>query len=458
MYEKICARPSRFSYTCFNMLYFGFYPPQSAYAIGGGGISTVTGGAVNCKAENTCIQNIGDTAHVSYKIQTSAFLLSGNRALSVPKTSIFVPKILKNVKFTLVSAPGSKTNTIDTGTHPQKQELTPTGIPIYRVPVHDVYKNIPVISLVHDNNGGFCDEHGNQAPLDKGGFISSDIHEQDMSIYKSSAYVDEGEQDSGVSYFGYQSTASDLKNYELYDEYSFELKEPGVFTLKLEGDVETKSTLTVLPIRVTNVVARCVQETNGSDVYEPDCQSLTEYEQFKYGALPKYSLSDDTINQELLKHNTEDGLTGYGNCRVTREIDAPDMIGPDVVPGKTSAFEAYKDTFALEANAAESYFLNGVDEDGCDQAAAVITVCPKPTPTPEPTPTPTPTPKPTPKPDPEQTPHPKEPPTTSKPPVPSTSETKVTAQTSDLFVNPSAHLISVVLGSLAVILGVFRKN
>lgn len=416
----------------------------------------MTGGAVNCKAENTCIQNIGDTAHVSYKIQTSAFLLSGNRALSVPKTSIFVPKILKNVKFTLVSAPGSKTNNIDAGAHPQKQELTPTGIPIYRVPVHKVSKIIPVVSLVHDNNGGFCDEHGNQAPLDKGGFISSDIHEQDMSIYKSSAYVDEGEQDSGVSYFGYQSTASDLKNYELYDEYSFELKEPGVFTLKLEGDVETKSTLTVLPIRVTNVVARCVQETNGSDVYEPDCQSLTEYEQFKYGALPKYSLSDDTINQTLLKHNTEDGLTGYGNCRVTREIDAPDMIGSDVVPGKTSAFEAYKDTFALEANAAESYFLNGVDEDGCDQAAAVITVCPKPTPTPEPTPTPTP--KPTPKPDPEQTPHPKEPPTTSKPPVPSTSETKVTAQTSDLFVNPSAHLISVVLGSLAVILGVFRKN
>lgn len=428
----------------------GFYPPQSAYAIGGGGISTVTGGAVNCKAENTCIQNIGDTAHVSYKIQTSAFLLSGNRALSVPKTSIFVPKILKNVKFTLVSAPGSKTNNIDTGAHPQKQELTPTGIPIYRVPVHKVSKNIPVVSLAYNNNAGFCDEHGNQAPLDKGGFISSDVHDQDMSIYKSSAYVDEGEQDSGVSYFGYQSTASDLKNHELYDEYSFELKEPGVFTLKLEGDVETKSALTVLPIRVTNVVACCVQETNGSDAYEPEYQSLTEYEQFKYGALPKYSLSDDTINQELLKHNTEDGLTGYGNCRVTREIDAPDMIGPDVEPGKTSAFNAYKDTFVLEANAAESYFLNGVDEDGCDQAAAVITVCPKPTPTP--------TPKPTPKPDPEQTPHPKEPPTTSKPPVPSTSETKVTAQTSDLFVNPSAHLISVVLGSLAVILGVFRKN
>lgn len=318
----------------------GFYPPHSAYAIGGGGISTVTGGAVNCKAENTCIQNIGDTAHVSYKIQTSAFLLSGNRFQSVPKTSIFVPKILKNVKFTLVSAPVSKTNTIDTSAHTQKQELTSTGIPIYRVPVHKVSKNIPVVSLVYDNNGGFCDEHGNQAPLDKGGFISSDVHDQDMSIYKSSAYVDEGEQDSGVSYFGYQSTASDLKNHELYDEYSFELKEPGVFTLKLEGDVETKSALTVLPIRVTNVVARCLQETNGSDAYEPECQSLTEYEQFRYGELPKYSLSDDTINQELLKHNTEDGLTGYGNCRVTREIDAPDMIGSDVEPGKTSAFEA----------------------------------------------------------------------------------------------------------------------
>ncbi|MFU9915198.1 hypothetical protein [Fannyhessea vaginae] len=98
--------------------------------------------------------------------------------------------------------------------------------------------------------------------------------------------------------------------------------------------------------------------------------------------------------------------------------------------------------------------MNGIDEDGCDQAAAVITVCPKPTPTP----TPTPTPKPTPKPDPEPTPNPGEPPTTSKPPVPSTPETKVTAQTSDLFVNPSAHLASVVLGSLAVISGVFRKH
>lgn len=98
--------------------------------------------------------------------------------------------------------------------------------------------------------------------------------------------------------------------------------------------------------------------------------------------------------------------------------------------------------------------MNGIDEDGCDQAAAVITVCPKHTPTPEPTPTP----KSTPKPDPEPTPNPGELPTISKPPAPSTSESKVTAQTGGLFVNQSAQVISVVLGSLAVISGVFRKH
>ena len=79
----------------------GFYPPHSAYAIGGGGISTVTGGAVNCKAENTCIQNIGDTAHVSYKIQTSAFLLSGNRFQSVPKLQFLYQRSLKMLNLPL---------------------------------------------------------------------------------------------------------------------------------------------------------------------------------------------------------------------------------------------------------------------------------------------------------------------------------------------------------------------
>lgn len=101
MYEKIYARSLHVSCPCFNMLYFGFYPPHSAYAIGGGGISTVTGGAVNCKAENTYIQNIGDTAHVSYKIQTSAFLLSAIVFKVFQKHQFLHPRFLKMLNLPL---------------------------------------------------------------------------------------------------------------------------------------------------------------------------------------------------------------------------------------------------------------------------------------------------------------------------------------------------------------------
>ena len=51
-----------------------------------------------------------------------------------------------------------------------------------------------------------------------------------------------------------------------------------------------------------------------------------------------------------------------------------------------------------------SYKLNGVDEDACDQAAAVITLCPDPEPNPGPNPEPNPNPGPTPTPNPVPTP------------------------------------------------------
>lgn len=81
---------------------------QSAFAIGGGGISSVTGGAVNCSGENTCVKKIGDTAHVAYKVQSSMLFTSADSANYVRKTSVFVPKVLQNVKVTLVSVPDSE--------------------------------------------------------------------------------------------------------------------------------------------------------------------------------------------------------------------------------------------------------------------------------------------------------------------------------------------------------------
>lgn len=81
---------------------------QSVFAIGGGGISSVTGGAVNCNGENTCVKKIGDTAHIAYNLQSSMLFTSADNVNYVRKTSVFVPNVLQNVKVTLVSVPDTE--------------------------------------------------------------------------------------------------------------------------------------------------------------------------------------------------------------------------------------------------------------------------------------------------------------------------------------------------------------
>ena len=82
---------------------------QSAFAIiGGGGITSVTGGAVNCNGENTCVKKIGDTAHITYNVYSSMLFTSADSSSYVRKTSVFVPNVLQNVKVTLVSVPDTE--------------------------------------------------------------------------------------------------------------------------------------------------------------------------------------------------------------------------------------------------------------------------------------------------------------------------------------------------------------
>ena len=60
---------------------------------------------------------------------------------------------------------------------------------------------------------------------------------------------------------------------------------------------------------------------------------------------------------------------------VTKENGKNNLIGSDVIKNDNAVFDVYRKVFALEQNPAISYLLNGVNEDGCDQAAAVVTLC-----------------------------------------------------------------------------------
>ena len=360
----------------FSIIFLFIFPFSVANsAIGGGGVFSLTDGAVNCNAGDTCVEKIGDTAHVSYNIQSTMLLISGDSVQSVKNTSVFVPKILENVKLTLVSVP-------DLEKYKEIRAKSPaisTGTALPPVPARAVNKSLEIIDATAGADGNFFDGKGNEAPFENGGLISSDLNDANLGVYRSASYVDNSAPENmrEVKYLNYKGTVGELENHEMYNEYTFKINEPGVFTIKLEGDVKVKSEITVLPIRVTNTTRRCINENAGSGSYDEFCQELTEYSQWQRGSLPKYSLTDLALNKDLLAKNTKDGLATSSQCVVTREIGSNSLIGPDIVANNNSVYDTYIRMFTLYANPATSYTLNGVNEDGCDQSAVVVTLCPQ---------------------------------------------------------------------------------
>ncbi|MFE1523086.1 hypothetical protein [Schaalia turicensis] len=323
----------------------------------GRGINSLTGGAVNCQGGDTCVEKVGDVAHVTYTVQTTPLVLSSDHIQTTRGTSIFVPSVLENVKFTLTSVPDRAWEVAE------NSDLRVTTT----IPVRSVEQDIPVIEVTRDSSGWL------ETP-DSGGVISTDFTDPNFGIWRTPASTAKAGEEP--SYLGYSAP---VKNMEMYDEYSFGINEPGVFTIKVEGDVTVQSELTVLPIRATNKLWKCSQERGGPGSYEEGCQNLQEYPWARTGDLPAYSLTDPGTNKFLLGHTTPAGLTGSPQCIVTGESGRTDLIGTDI-GSSASVYDHYSSTFALHSNPAITYYLSGINEDGCDQAAAVVKICEKTTP------------------------------------------------------------------------------
>ncbi|MGJ9513637.1 hypothetical protein [Actinotignum sp. GS-2025b] len=231
----------------------------------------------------------------------------------------------------------------------------------------------------------------------------------------------------------YLAYGGEVANMDLYDEYSFGIGGPGVYTLRVEGDVAVQSEVTVLPIRAINKLWKCSQEGGGPGSYMAGCQSLQEFEWGRMGDLPAYSLSDPAVNAAARERVTDAGLTGSPQCVVTRETGRNDLIGKDI-EGSLGAGDWYTYLYALHANPAVTYTISGVGEDGCDQAAAVITLCEQPEPSPEPTPEPEPSESP--EPEPSTSPEPSESPEPSTTPVPEPGDRSVPSPTPSMPATP----------------------
>ena len=306
------------------------------------------GGAVNCNGGDVCVEKIGDTAHVTYQVQTSALAMSSDHGQTSRGSAVYVPNVLENVKITLTNIPDHSTE-VDSYTG-------------NTVPGKAVNQNVPIYDYTLNDKGDVLEDPA------KGGNLMEDFNSDDFGIWR----ADLKESDDKHAYTPNSVLIS--RTTPQYDEYSFGVETTGVYTFTIEGDVKVESETTVLPIRVTNKLWKCSQEGVGPGSYEEGCQSLQEYAWGRTGTLPEYSLTDADVNNRLLKFNTEHGLGGSPQCAVTQETYKANSIGSDLTASQ-AVFERYSQTFTLHANRAVTYIVNGYNEDGCDQAAAVITIC-----------------------------------------------------------------------------------
>ncbi|MDK6787719.1 hypothetical protein QP330_07610 [Actinotignum timonense] len=412
----------------------GIFLPTTATAGGpdprltvAGNVVNLTGGGVNCHGGNTCVEKVGDVAHVSYTLQVARLLGSSDHVQSAQGVAVFVPTVLENVHITVTGVPDHATlETLQAQPDFDWESR-------WTVPIKPVDQELPIWNVRRGEQGAVTVDPELNPGRDPETFpwyphIGPDFEDMNLGVWHMKA--DRAVSTDPPSYQAYDGVVG---NMALYDEYSFGLRGPGVYTLRVEGDVAVQSEVTVLPVRATNKLWKCSQEGGGPGSYIEGCQSLQEFEWGRMGDLPVYSLSDPAVNAAARERVTDAGLTGSPQCVVTRETGRNDLIGKDI-EGSLGAGDWYTYLYALHANPAVTYTISGVGEDGCDQAAAVITLCEQPEPSPEPTPEPEPSESP--EPEPSTSPEPSESPEPSTTPVPEPGDRSVPSPTPSMPATP----------------------
>lgn len=233
---------------------------------------------------------------------------------------------------------------------------------------------------------------------------SSDANADERALYRNLAAPYKGqlaELESGKDWNNLTPADMGTQGYNFVHYYM--MRPQGVTTIKLEGDVilkengevnssvvgaqelldqleKNKKASFALPLRATNVVWKCSQEGGGSGSYEEGCQSLSDYWWGDHSGLPQYSLTDSTINNQLIDNNTESGLktnaqapaTGR-RCNVTKDemvdengashINYGTILGDE--PGlDQQTFRIYEDTKLAEYPLSLNWLRGFVHKDG----------------------------------------------------------------------------------------------
>lgn len=365
------------------------------------------GGGVNIHAENTCVEKIGDTAHVKFMAQHQPLLRSSDHGQTAAHGTLALPRAMKNVSIK-IKAVGGGVQAWDKKTGYFKdlhREATVFDAPL-EIPIlenSDEYKEKypygpPTLGGMQEIKGKKWEYDKDSVPSEK---ETPDPDNPDL-VRESTLWTEQEVRDFVEKYnvhmkktpqgfvdehttapfmgFGSGDTAWYGTKYSKdYDLYEFgNLMMP--VTFEIEGDVPVEQEDTFVTGAISNLGWKSSAESYAGN-YEMGSQSLQEYQWARPNQLPPaIPKSEDMI--QLYKDKLSDaGLDISPTIAPTREMPGDSKysyIGSDIRPSaRGDAGQWYTETFTLHANRAVTY-IGQVDtsaEDGADITAAHVTLC-----------------------------------------------------------------------------------
>lgn len=338
-------------------------------------VHNIAGGGANIHADNTCVEKVGDTAHVKFMAQHQPLVMSSDHAQTSASGTLAIPANMKNVEIRIKAAGYAKNGSSD-------------------VVSADVFDD-PIEVPVEEGNGEghvgptlFKPVFGNDGKEYLGGKESIEKNIADgakLVRHPQADLKDEEEETVNNGSFPFSSYGtSDVPWYGHHDtEYVFyefgSLFTP--LTFEVEGDIATTGEDTFATAAISNIGWKSGSE-NGAGSYEQGSQALVEYPQFRPGGLPPAVPEDEDMIQAYKDKLSDAGLDISPYIAPTSEIPGNkkySYIGSDIRPSaRGDAGEVYAKIFTLRANRAVTYIgqVPQSAEDGADVTAAHVTLCP----------------------------------------------------------------------------------
>ena len=386
----------------------------SANALLSDNVHNVAGGGVNIHAEDTCVEKIGDTAHVKFMVQHQPLVASSDHGQIAAHGTLALPHDLKNVSIKLKAAGGGVTvrDKEEGDIVNQYREATvfdtPLDIPI-REASEDYDKEFP---YGPPTLGGVQEKKSDQSgksETDPESVINSKkttdpdnpnlerestlwteqevrdfVEKYNFHMKKTPHGFDAGKDAPTVPFMAHGSgdTAWYGEGYSKdYDSYEFgNIMMP--VTFEVEGDVPVEHEDTFVTAATSNLGWKSSMESYAGN-YEMGSQSLQEYQWARPNQLPPAIPSDPDMIQLYKDKLANDGLDISPTIAPTREMPESakyKYIGSDTRPSaRGDAGQWYTKTFTLQANRAVRYEgqVDTSAEDGADITAAHVTLCDK---------------------------------------------------------------------------------